>query len=150
MSLWGLIYSQRKCYELEAEHFTRIKNKCSEREREREREAYWYSIFPFSRQQFANGFSNRGTKWWKTLSLPKPSRKKISWHHFWITILMWLIVNDQKKKKNCTFYVKVKQLLIIYHVKKLKIQQKLWLEYRGQKLNFSFIIYGQSMKSCYK
>ena len=28
--------------------------------------------------------------------------KKISWHHFWITILMWLIVNDQKKKKMYT------------------------------------------------
>ena len=120
-----------------------------ERERKREREAYWYSILPFSRQQFANGFSNRGTKWWKTLSLPKLYREKINSHHFWITILMWLIVNDPKKTKKL-YVLCESETTTHYHVKKLKIQQKLWLEYRGQKLNFSFIIYGQPMKSCYK
>ena len=122
-----------------------------EREREREREAYWYtSILPFSTQQFANGFSNHGTKWWKTLSLSKLSREKISWHHFWIIILMWLIVNNPKKNKKKLYVLCESETTTHYHVKKLKIQQKLWLEYCGKKLNFSFIIYGQSMKSCYK
>ena len=71
-----------------------------ERERERERERHIDIAFcHFLGSSLQMGSPIVGQSGGRHSLCQNFPEKKISLHHFWITILIWLIVNDQKKKK---------------------------------------------------